>query len=293
MRIAIASGKGGTGKTTVAVNLYYQLSKYLENQVQLIDCDVEEPNDLLFIPKAEKSNTNKVYSLVPKIDREKCTFCKKCSEWCEFNAISIVKNLKFAEVNKDLCHSCGACSVACNFDAISEYQNPIGTISEYTTTFGSGVIEGRLEIGSSMQTSLIRALKKQTNNPEMLQLLDAPPGTSCPVVETVSGAAYVILVTEPTPFGEYDLMLTVELLNDLKIPFGVIVNKAGLGNHSVYEFLNKNKIELIGEIPFSKEFAVNYSRGALLDQISEEMEIFYQSTAERLLELTGIRKLNN
>lgn len=293
MRIAIASGKGGTGKTTVAVNLYYYLSILLENQVQLIDCDVEEPNDLLFISNAEISNENMVYSQVPEIDTDKCTFCKKCSDWCEFNAITIVKNLKFAEVNKDLCHSCGACSVACHFGAISEYQNPIGTISEYKTNFGSGIIEGRLEIGSSMQTSLIRELKKQTSAPEKLQLLDAPPGTSCPVVETVSGASYVILVTEPTPFGEYDLKLTVELLNDLKIPFGVIINKAGLGNNSVYSYLKENYIELIGEIPFSKELAGNYSRGALLENISGDMESFYKKTAEKLLDITGIKKSNN
>jgi len=293
MRIAIASGKGGTGKTTVAINLYYYFSKLLENQVQLIDCDVEEPNDLLFIPDAKISNVNKVHSLVPEIDTDKCTFCKKCSDWCEFNAISIVKNLKFAEVNKDLCHSCGACSVACDFGAIREYKNPIGTISEYKTNFGSGVIEGRLEIGSSMQTSLIRELKKQTSAPEKLQLLDAPPGTSCPVVETVSGAAYVILVTEPTPFGEYDLKLTVELLNDLNIPFGVIINKAGLGNNSVYNYLKENNIELIGEIPFSKEYAGNYSRGALLENISGDLESFYKKTAEKLLDITGIKKSNN
>ncbi|MFV0592764.1 MAG: P-loop NTPase [Draconibacterium sp.] len=290
MRIAIASGKGGTGKTTVAVNFYYYFSKLLGNRVQLIDCDVEEPNDLLFLPDAKKTGANEVFSLVPEIDTDKCTFCKKCSDWCEFNAISIVKNLKFAEVNKDLCHSCGACSVACNFGAINEYENPIGTISEYQNGFGAGVIEGRLKIGSSMQTSLIRALKKQTYNPAMLQLLDAPPGTSCPVVETVSGASYVILVTEPTPFGEYDLKLTVELLNDLKIPFGVIINKAGLGNNSVYSYLKENKIELIGEIPFSQEYAGNYSRGTLLDNISGELEKFYSETAEKLLNISVLKE---
>lgn len=291
MRIAIASGKGGTGKTTVAIHLYQYLSKLLDDQIQLIDCDVEEPNDLLFIPDAVNISENTVFTMVPEIDTTQCTFCKKCSDWCEFNAITLVKNLEFAGINKDMCHSCGACSVACEFGAIREYKNLIGTISSYKTTFGKGITEGRLRIGSSMQTSLIRELKKQTADSAVLQILDAPPGTSCPVVETVSGAAYVILVTEPTPFGLHDLKLTVDLLSDLKIPFGVIVNKAGLGNNAVYAYLAANNIELIGEIPFSKEYAESYSKGTLLNNVPEELENIYLKTAERLLDLTGIKKL--
>ncbi|MFV0266884.1 MAG: 4Fe-4S binding protein [Draconibacterium sp.] len=293
MRIAIASGKGGTGKTTVAIHLYQYLSKLLDDQIQLIDCDVEEPNDLLFIPDAVNISENTVFTMVPEIDTTQCTFCKKCSDWCEFNAITLVKNLEFAEINKDMCHSCGACSVACEFGAIREYKNLIGTISSYKTTFGKGITEGRLRIGSSMQTSLIRELKKQTADSAVLQILDAPPGTSCPVVETVSGAAYVILVTEPTPFGLHDLKLTVDLLSDLKIPFGVIVNKAGLGNNAVYAYLAVNNIELIGEIPFSKEYAESYSKGALLNNVPEELEAIYIKTAERLLDVPGIKKTDH
>uniref|UniRef100_UPI003216A1B0 ATP-binding protein n=1 Tax=uncultured Draconibacterium sp. TaxID=1573823 RepID=UPI003216A1B0 len=282
MNIAIASGKGGTGKTTVSVNLYYFLSQRFDNKVQLIDCDVEEPNDLLFFPEAQKTANKPVFSLVPKIDTNKCTFCRKCADWCQFNAITIVKSLQFAEVNTDLCHSCGACSVACNYKAITEYQKPLGTISKYNTVFGAGLIEGRLEIGSAMQTSLIKEVKKDATIGTQISVFDAPPGTSCPVVETVADSDYVILVTEPTPFGLNDLKITVELLAELKIPFGVIVNKAGLGNNEIYTYLEDKNIELLGKIPFSETYAGNYSKGELLKNIPAEMEQFYLKIVKHL-----------
>ncbi|WP_321374073.1 ATP-binding protein [uncultured Draconibacterium sp.] len=282
MQIAIASGKGGTGKTTVSVNLYYFLSKKYNNSVQLIDCDVEEPNDMLFFPEAKKETDKEVYSIVPKIDNEKCTYCKKCVEWCEFNAISIVEKLKFTEVNYELCHSCGACFEACTFNALKHIQKPLGRISEYQNTFGAGITEGRLEIGSAMQTALIKKVKKQADSKQQITLLDAPPGTSCPVVEAVATANYVILVTEPTPFGLHDLKITVELLNELEKPFGVIVNKAGLGNDAVYQFLKENKIKLLGKIPFSKTYAANYSRGDLFENIPADVEDVYNSVIAEL-----------
>lgn len=282
MQIAIASGKGGTGKTTVSVNLYYFLSKKYNNSVQLIDCDVEEPNDMLFFPEAKKETDKEVYTIVPKIDNEKCTYCKKCVEWCEFNAISIVEKLKFTEVNYELCHSCGACFEACTFNALKHKQKPLGRISEYQNTFGAGITEGRLEIGSAMQTALIKKVKKQADSKQQITLLDAPPGTSCPVVEAVATANYVILVTEPTPFGLHDLKITVELLNELEKPFGVIVNKAGLGNDAVYQFLKENKIKLLGKIPFSKTYAANYSRGDLFENIPADVEDVYNSVIAEL-----------
>jgi len=282
MRIAIASGKGGTGKTTISVNLYYFLSKKFDNQVQLIDCDVEEPNDTLFFNQPEKIVEERVYNLVPRIDPLKCTFCKKCAEWCEFNAITIIEKLKFTDVSTDLCHSCGACSVACQFNSISEYKKPLGLITHYKTMFGNGLVEGRLEIGSAMQTSLIKEVKKHALQQNKVILFDAPPGTSCPVVETVSDTDFVILVTEPTPFGINDLKITIDLLNNLKIPYGVIINKAGLGSNELYKYLQDNKIELLGEIPFSKKYATQYSTGDLLINIPSELELVYQSITEKL-----------
>ncbi|WP_303918474.1 ATP-binding protein [Draconibacterium sediminis] len=275
MQIAIASGKGGTGKTTVSVNLYYFLSEKYNNRVQLIDCDVEEPNDMLFFPQAKKEAEKEVFTAVPEIDKERCIYCKKCVEWCEFNAISIVQRLKFAEVNYELCHSCGACFEACSFEALTPVQNSLGSISDYRTTFGAGIVEGRLKIGSAMQTALIKSVKKQADSNQQITLLDAPPGTSCPVVETVATANYVILVTEPTPFGLHDLKITVELLNEIHKPFGVIVNKAGLGNNTIYQFLEENNITLLGKIPFSKAYAENYSRGEIFENIPVDVEKAY------------------
>lgn len=282
MQIAIASGKGGTGKTTVSVNLYYFLSEKYNNRVQLIDCDVEEPNDMLFFSQATKEAEKEVFTIVPEFDKEKCTYCKKCVEWCAFNAISIVKKLEFAEVNYELCHSCGACFEACSFEALTPVQNPLGSISDYKTNFGAGIVEGRLKIGSAMQTALIKSVKKQADSNQQITLLDAPPGTSCPVVETVATANYVILITEPTPFGLHDLKIMVDLLNEIHKPFGVIVNKAGLGNNAIYDFLEKNKIPLLGKIPFSKAYARNYSRGELFENIPVDVEKAYHSIIGKL-----------
>ena len=284
MKIAVASGKGGTGKTTVSVNIYHSIGKYFDKNVQLVDCDVEEPNDAIFFDSAKLLDKKDVHQLIPQIDVETCTFCRKCVEWCEFNAITIIKNLEFAEINPDLCHSCGACSVACEFGAITEYPQPLGVISNFQTEYGKGLIEGRLEIGSSMQTMLIKEVKKEVaGENSSIIIFDAPPGTSCPVVETVSDADYIILVTEPTPFGLHDLKITVQLLNNLQKPFGVIINKAGLGSREVYDFLKDKNIELLGDIPFSKEYAANYASGDILNNIPFEIENTYREIAEKLI----------
>ena len=286
MKIAVASGKGGTGKTTVSVNLYHIIGKYFDKNVRLVDCDVEEPNDAIFFHDLKLADKKEVYQLIPKIDVEACTFCRKCVEWCEFNAITIVKSMEFAEINADLCHSCGACIVACEFGAIAEYPQPLGIISHFDTGIGKGVTEGRLEIGSPMQTMLIKEVKKEVSQNNSIVIYDAPPGTSCPVVETVSDADYIILVTEPTPFGLHDLKITVEMLKDLQKPFGVVVNKAGLGSDEVYGFLEKNNIELLGDILFSTEYAANYASGNILENIPVEIENTYREIAEKLINNT-------
>jgi MinD superfamily P-loop ATPase len=289
MKIAIASGKGGTGKTTVSVNLYYYINLYVNNNVHLVDCDVEEPNDALFFPEASIISEKEVFQLIPEIDTEKCTFCRKCADWCEFNAISIIKNMRFAKVNHDLCHSCGACITACEFGAITEHPQPLGVISHFETGIGNGLTEGRLKIGSAMQTMLIKEVKKKVRDSAEIMIYDAPPGTSCPVVETVANADYIILVTEPTPFGLHDLKITVELLKDLQKSFGVIVNKAGLGNDDVYHFLAENQIELLGKIPFAKEYAASYAEGNILNNIPEEIKNTYLDIIKKLKAITGLK----
>jgi len=269
-KIAIASGKGGTGKTTVSVNLFKWIIQHWTEKVQLVDCDVEEPNDHIFLPEYLISKEQEITQLIPKIDLNNCTFCRKCVEWCEFNAIVVIPPAQFAEVNNSLCHSCGACLIACEDNAMIEYLHSIGKANFYTNKSSLGLLEGELKISSSMQTMLIGELKKLANPEAEVIIFDSPPGTSCPVVESVADSDFVILVTEPTPFGLHDLKLTVELIKELKIDFGVIVNKAGLGTDNIYDYLKKEKIELLGKIPFSKEYASKYARGKL----STSNEIF-------------------
>jgi len=282
MQIAVASGKGGTGKTTVAVTLCHFLEKHLNKKVHLVDCDVEEPNDALFLSPLHLQEQKMVHQYIPKIDTSVCTFCKKCVDWCEFNAITIIQSRKFAEVDASLCHSCGACLVACPENAFTEKPHPLGTIARYDTENGCKFTEGRLEVGSAMQTMLIKKLKQEVSQQEIIHILDAPPGTSCPVVETISDVDYVILVTEPTPFGLHDMRIMVELLTELKKPFGVVVNKAGLGSQDVYSFMQENNMELLGEIPFSKEFAGKYSSGKLIDEFPEKWAVIYQEMVDKL-----------
>jgi MinD superfamily P-loop ATPase len=197
--------------------------------------------------------------------------------------------MQFAKVNHDLCHSCGACIAACEFGVISEHPQPLGVISHFETGIGNGLTEGRLKIGSAMQTMLIKEVKKNIRNSAEIMIYDAPPGTSCPVVETVANADYIILVTEPTPFGLHDLKITVELLKDLQKPFGVIVNKAGLGNDEVYRFLTENQIELLGKIPFIKEYAASYAEGHILNNIPEEIKNTYLDIIKKLKVKTGLK----
>jgi len=280
-KIAIASGKGGTGKTTVSVNLFRWIVQNWATKVQLVDCDVEEPNDKIFLPEYSLVEQKEVVQLIPKINTDDCTFCRRCVEWCEFNAIVVIPIAEFAEVNNALCHSCGACLIACQDNAMKEYPHPIGMANFYKNTDESSLLEGELKIGSAMQTKLIGELKQFVDPTSEVVIFDAPPGTSCPVVESVSDSDFIILVTEPTPFGLHDLKLTVDLIRELKINFGVIVNKAGLGTEDVFEYLKSENIQLLGKIPFSKEYASNYARG----QLASDNKVFaeqYNSIGEVL-----------
>ena len=280
--IAVASGKGGTGKTTVSLNLYHALSEHLSSSVLLVDCDVEEPNAVLFYPEAELRESIPVDQLIPVIDQERCTYCRKCAEYCEFNAIVVIPPAQFARVNPSLCHSCGACSLACAFDAISERPENIGSLNKYSLSKGQGILEGNLKIGSAMQTAVIRSLKKAIPGDVDIVILDAPPGTSCPVVETVSDADYVVLVTEPTPFGLHDLKLMVRMLREVGKNFGVVVNKSDPGYRKLHEYLDQEGIELIGKIPFSLPYASRYARGDLFKNVPGEIKESYSAIVERL-----------
>ncbi len=288
LKIAIASGKGGTGKTTVSVNLFRLLSQNSTDRVMLVDCDVEEPNAVLFFPDAVKEMSREVNQEIPVIDTAKCTFCRKCNEYCEFNAILVIPPVEFAEINPSLCHSCGACMVACDQEAIWVKDNQIGTINTYNNGVGNGIMEGNLKIGSAMQTMVIRTLKQSLPPNNDILLFDAPPGTSCPVVETISDSDYVILVTEPTPFGLNDLKLMVNLVRELNIPFGVVINKSNLGDRKVYEYLHEEQIAILGEIPFNRSYAVQYAKGEIFTDIPAEIEESYRKLIQHLTERVSV-----
>jgi len=275
-KIAVASGKGGTGKTTVSLNLNHYLKCRLKYEVRLVDCDVEEPNDLLFYPDATLLKQEEVVQMVPAIDSEQCVFCGRCEEYCAFNAISIIPNVKYAKVDSALCHSCGACLYACEEDAITEYPEPIGQVSTYLSQEKCMLTEGRLKVGSSMQTLLIKELKKRVEDDVDIVIYDAPPGTSCSVVETTSDVDFVILVAEPTPFGLHDLKLMVELMRNLARPFALVINKAGLGNDEIYTYIQEEEIPLLGEIPFSEAYASLYAKGEIRKDIPQEIAQAYE-----------------
>ena len=256
--IAIASGKGGTGKTTVAVNMAAVLSR-ASISVRLMDCDVEEPNAHIFLQPIMTSRES-AFVPVPVVDEEKCDGCGRCGEACRFSAIVALgaKAITFPA----LCHSCGGCIMACPKKAITESSREIGLI-EKGMSQGIEFIHGYLKIGEAMSPPLIRAVKKQAAC-DGVTIIDAPPGTSCPVIQAIRGSDYVILVTEPTPFGLHDLNLAVETVRQLGIPCGVVVNRVGIGDARTHDYCNLRDIRIIGEIPDDRRAAEAYSRGELL-----------------------------
>ena len=281
MKIAITSGKGGTGKTTVSTSLFQVLTKHLKYNVQLLDCDVEEPDCHIFI-KASESSKYPVNISIPEIDTDKCTFCGKCKNTCVFNAIVMLPPVKFIEVNESLCHGCGACTYVCTEGAISEKNIEIGEIAHFDYYAKDEFIEGRLKIGKALQTPVIRDTIKHAKDRGII-LFDSPPGTSCPVVATVAKADYVIMVTEPTPFGLHDLKLMAETVRQLGKKHGIIVNKAGLDYKPLYNYIQQNNISIIGEIPFRKELAGAYSKGEIIAESSEEIKQIFIGIINKIL----------
>ncbi len=251
MKVGILSGKGGTGKTTVSASL-----AAIKPTCHYIDCDVEEPNGAIFLkPKLKEKLPVKV--LVPKIDMDKCDFCGHCAKICQFNAIAVVKDevLLFPEI----CHHCGACTIACPQDAIKEVNRTIGVIEGNTD---STFLQGKLNIGEPISIPILDELKLRMKK-EGPVILDCPPGASCAVVTAVEDCDYCVLVTEPTPFGLHDIKIAVKLMRKMEIPFGVVLNKAAEDNKSIHDFCENEGIEILMEIPFSKEIAEGYSKGIL------------------------------
>ncbi len=266
MIIAVASGKGGTGKTTVSLNL----AKAYGAPVQLLDCDVEEPNCHLFL-KGTIQDAATVSILIPQVDEKLCNACGECSHFCQYHSLASLGTTPM--VFPELCHGCGGCAKVCPQKAIREVGKRIGTVN--SLQMGNiTLVQGTLDIGVAMAPPLIRAVKARLQK-DQLAILDAPPGTSCPVIAAIRGADFVILVTEPTPFGLHDLRLAVDMVRELKLPFGVVVNRMGVGDDRVHAFCKETGVPVLLEIPDDLRIAEAYSRGILmLDALPEYHGLF-------------------
>ena len=255
MIISVASGKGGTGKTTVATNLV----RVLDEEVTLLDCDVEEPNAHLFL-NPQIHTSEKAFATVPLVDQEKCNGCGACVDICRFRALTVVAGSVM--VFPELCHSCGGCMVVCPELAVSDGQRELGVV-EYGTKENVTFVKGCLRIGETMAPPLIEKVRESIK-PDQLTIIDAPPGTSCPVIAAMRDVDCVLLVTEPTPFGLNDLILAVETVRELNVPFGIVVNRAGVGDMQVYDFAKQENIPILMEIPFDLDITKAYSKGKMI-----------------------------
>jgi MinD superfamily P-loop ATPase len=272
--ISVASGKGGTGKTLVATSLALSLDK---GAVQILDCDVEEPDaHLLLRPSLDSASP--VVQPVPKVDEARCTFCSLCSEVCAFNAIAVMGRtvLLFPE----LCHGCGACTYVCPEGAITEEGREVGVV-EAGRAGSVRFAQGRLAIGEAMPVPVIRAVKALADSSDTV-VIDAPPGTGCPVVEAVRGSDFCLLVTEPTPFGLHDLKLAVELTRELAIPCGVLINRDSLADDGIDRYCAEQGLPVLLRIPFDRRIAELYCRGLTLAEGLPEWKGAFRDLIERV-----------
>ncbi len=284
MIIAVASGKGGTGKTTIATSLSLAIS---EQSPLYLDCDVEAPNGHIFLqPSIEK--TEVVSMPIPAVDSSLCNACGRCAEVCQYHAIVVIaeKVLVFPE----LCHGCGSCVLQCPQKAIEEVPNPLGLLEAGVAKNGVRFARGVLDIGQPMAVPIIRALKQwNVFEDESPIIRDAPPGTSCPVVETISGADFVLLVTEPTPFGFHDLQLAVQVVNTLEIPVGVVVNRDGIGDDRVNTYCQKMGVPILMRIPLDFDIGVAVARGETIVEAFPEYMPRFKELYDRMQELSNAR----
>jgi MinD superfamily P-loop ATPase len=277
MTIAVASGKGGTGKTTVSTNLA-MVAASIGRRVALLDCDVEAPNCHIFL-RPDITDARTVHVTIPKVDEEACTSCGECSEICEFNAVVCVngKVLTFPE----LCHGCGGCWLVCPSGAITKGNREVGVV-EHGQANGLSMTQGRLRIGEAMSPPLIRQVKATGRDHAEFIIVDAPPGTSCPVIAAVKSADYVCLVTEPTPFGLNDLVLAVGMVRELGIPMGVVINRSDIGDREVRSYCRDQKLPILAEIPDDRRVAEAYARGEIVTRAVPTYTPIFESLLLRI-----------
>jgi MinD superfamily P-loop ATPase len=276
MKISIASGKGGTGKTMVTASL----ATIWPRPIAAVDLDVEEPNLHLFL-KPSISDQWAAFMEVPKVDESQCDFCRQCSELCRFKAISVLNTVVM--VFSEMCHGCGGCIAVCPKKAITSDQRILGEIS-LGTFQTKGFLMGRLRVGESMSPPLIKKVLEELARQKLFTekadiLIDAPPGVSCPAVSAVIDSDVIVLVTEPTPFGLFDLRLALQAFTPLNKPMGVVINRAGIGNNAIYRFCEKVQLPVLAEIPYQRSIAEAYSKGLVVTQNSKKMgNLFLQLT---------------
>ncbi len=282
MKISIASGKGGTGKTLVATSIASSLASPAKSRIIVADCDVEEPNAYLFFPERRLLERKECHVPVPIIDEAKCTHCGKCSDTCAYHALAVLPEtvLLFPE----LCHGCGACTIVCPEKAVSEGSRSVGEIFRAQSD-GVEIIWGELRLGEARTTPLIKAVKDRAGGETVI--VDCPPGTSCSLVESVRGTDFCLLVTEPTPFGLYDLDIALMVLEKMNVPRAVLVNKSGMGDRKVYEYLEKRNIPLLMEIPLDRKIAELYSRGEIFVEKMPEWKCKFAAMVREIEEMAS------
>ncbi len=287
MRIVVASGKGGTGKTTVSTSLAQVAAEAYS--VRFLDCDVEAPNAALFLHPA-LATQREVGILVPRVDTQACTHCGKCAEVCQFHAIAVVGQTVL--VFDDLCHGCGSCTLICPEQAISEQLSVIGVIDTGLTPEGIAFAQGVMNVGQAMGVPILRELKKWTPEAmpatcdaprQPLEIRDAPPGASCPVVETMRGAEFVLFVTEPTPFGLHDLKQVAAIAREFDLPAGVVINRDGIGDDAIDTYCAVQNLPILLRIPLERRIAEALASGQTLVDAAPEYRTLFKDLLERIV----------